>query len=584
MVRWDRRRWSNWAGDVIVERPERRYYPGTREDLIAIIGDAERQQPPQRVRASGSHWSFSDIAVSPDWFVETHDLRATLYDVIPAALTARARQELLDQDGAEPVHSYYHVEAGITIHDLNLRLDRRDLPKADREWARMPVDAITGPWPGANKRWALPTMGGAAGQTLAGAISTGVHGGDHDLPPMADMIVAVHLIGTGGQQWWIERDTAITDPGHVRRLLPGVEYRACTELFDAVLVSAGRMGIVYAYVVRVVEQFGMEQTTRASTWEDEAAGLRPPFGAFQDTRFLEALLVPYADRHGRHTCHLTTRRTIPVPEKGTGPHGPDFFGLLCRHSTITPVVLVLIAVTVLAMAVSWLIPVIGPILVSLEGLILLGLLGLLIFARGSLGDLVARACNLANRLGRSALVRRAIETVFNRFRPSVTQSDVGYELMDLSETGGDCYRADPMEVFFDAATGAHADFLEQDVFPAFVRSAKAGRTVAGYVSLRFTRRSSALLAMQQGDPTASIEIALLKGVEGNTEILHALQAAALRRGATIHWGQRNTIDAAAVAAGYPRLGLWRKRLAEVIGDGNPGTFDNAYCAARGLEP
>jgi hypothetical protein len=578
---------------VVVERPERRYYPSTREDLIAIIGDAEGHQPPQRLRASGSHWSFSDIAVSPDWFVETNEVRATLYDVIPAALTAQSRQDLLNQDPADPVYSYYHVGAGITVHDLNLRLDRRTLPDADRKWARMPVDAITGPWPGANKRWALPTMGGAAGQTLAGAISTGTHGGDHGLPPMADMVVAVHLIGSG-RQWWIERDTAITDPKRIRTLLPGIEFRACTELFDAVLVSAGRMGIVYAFVLRVVEQFGMEQYTRPSSWEDEAAGLRPPFAAFhqkrpgQDvaeaTRFLEALIVPYADRHGRHTCHLTTRWTIPVPENSSEPKGPDFFGLLCRHSTITPIVLVLVAVTVLAIAVSWLVPVVGAVLVSLEVLILIGLLGLLFFARVSLGELVARACNLANRLGRSGLVRRAMETVFSRVRPSVTRRDVGYELMDLAETGGECYRADSMEAFFDASTGAHADFLEQDVFPAFVRSAKAGRTVAGYISLRFTRRSSALLAMQQWDKTASLEVALLQGVEGNAEILHALETAALRRGGTIHWGQRNTIDAAAVAAGYPQLPLWRKRLAEIIGNGNAGTFDNAFCIARGLEP
>jgi hypothetical protein len=241
-------------------------------------------------------------------------------------------------------------------------------------------------------------------------------------------------------------------------------------------------------------------------------------------------------------------------------------------------------VTGVALAVSWLIPVAGPVLVVLEMLVLLGLLGLLIFARVSLGELVARACNLANRFGRSGLVRRAIETVFRRFRPSVSRRDVGYELMDLEETGGECYRADSMEAFFDAGTGAHADFLEQDVFPAFVRSAKAGRTVAGYIALRFTRRSSALLAMQQSDRTASLEIALLQGVEGNAEVLRALENAALRRGGTIHWGQRNTIDAAAVAAGFPRLGAWRKRLAEIIGTGNAGTFDNDFCAARGLEP
>ena len=121
--------------------------------------------------------------------------------------------------------------------------------------------------------------------------------------------------------------------------------------------------------------------------------------------------------------------------------------------------------------------------------------------------------------------------------------DVGYELMDLEETGGECYRSDSMEAFFDADAGAHADFVEQDVFPVFEQSAKAGRTVAGYISLRFTGRSSALLAMQRWDRSCSVEVALLKGIEGNAEVLHALEVAAIARGGTIHWGQRNTLGA-----------------------------------------
>jgi hypothetical protein len=47
-------------------------------------------------------------------------------------------------------------------------------------------------------------------------------------------------------------------------------HHACTELFEAVPVSTGRMGVVYSLVVRVVEQFWLEQQTTASTWEEPA--------------------------------------------------------------------------------------------------------------------------------------------------------------------------------------------------------------------------------------------------------------------------------------------------------------------------
>jgi hypothetical protein len=594
MARWDRERWINWSRDVVVEHPKRRYHPTCRADLVTIVRDAEKDQPPRQLHACGSHWSFTDIAVSRDWFVETRDLRATLYDVLPAALTDQARRDLLEQDGSGPTRSYYHVEAGITVHDLNLRLDRRPLCANDRKWARMPLDGLADEWPGASMRWALPTMGGAAGQTLAGAITTGTHGGDHGLPPMADMVVAINLIGPGGKQWWIERDNPITDRARLLAALPEVEYRTSTELFDAILVSAGRMGIVYSFVLRVVEQFWLEQVTTASHWEQESASLRTPFAAFdrrrpgQDvattTRFLETVVLPYAGRGGTHVCYQTSRWTAPVRHSRPRPKGPDFFALLCRHSTITPVVFALIGVTVLAIPLSLFIPLVGSVLVSVEVLILLGLIGLLIFVRMSLGDLIARACNLANRIGRSWLVRHALAAVIGRARPRVTTCDVGYELMDLAETGGECYRSDSMEAFFDAHSGAHVDFVEQDLFAAFEESAKAGRTVAGYVSLRFTRRSSALLAMQRWDVTCSVEVALLKGIEGNAEVLNTLEVAALRRGGTIHWGQRNSTDAAAVAASYPGLERWRKRLTEIIADGPTGTFDNDFCATRGLEP
>jgi hypothetical protein len=46
----------------------------------------------------------------------------------------------------------------------------------------------------------LETMGGSSGQTLAGAISTGTHGGDIFMGPLADCVLAIHLVGAGGTQ------------------------------------------------------------------------------------------------------------------------------------------------------------------------------------------------------------------------------------------------------------------------------------------------------------------------------------------------------------------------------------------------
>ena len=71
-----------------------------------------------------------------------------------------------------------HVEAGIKLYALNDLLDRRSL--------------------------ALKTLGGSSGQSLAGAVSTSVHGMDIDRGPIPDMVRAIHLVGPGGVQHWIE--------------------------------------------------------------------------------------------------------------------------------------------------------------------------------------------------------------------------------------------------------------------------------------------------------------------------------------------------------------------------------------------
>ena len=532
MTRWDRRPWANWAGDVVIERPERHYYPDCLADVLEIVVDAENQNPPRKVRACGSHWALSDAAVSPDWIVETSALRRTIPDVVPAALSQRARDQLtFHPHGSGHGWAYYHVEAGITIRDLNLRLDA-----------------------GPGQRWALPTMGGAAGQTLAGAIATGVHGGDHDLPPLADFVQAVHLVTTDARQLWIERDDGITDPAALARALPDVTPHYSTELFDAVLIAVGRMGVVYALVIKVVEQFSLDQTIVASTWENQRDRLCPPFEVFDAdlprgvgdeparTHFVEIVVLPYARGDGRHTCYLTQRWLGPDGPRPE-PSMPGLFDRICRHRELIP----------------------GPWHVSV-------------------GGVVAAACNLANRCGQSWLVRCLNEVLIRQFRSSQRVHDVAYNVMDLGRTQPDCYRGDSIEVCFDASTGEHMRFMAQDVFPIFERWADEGMTLAGYISLRFTQRSSALLAIQRWDVSCCIEIALLQGVTGNLALLDALQEAVVRHHGTVHWGQRNTLDRAGVEQTMPALPEWRRQLARLCGPTGDDTFDNRFSHAHGLEP
>lgn len=171
--------WTNWAANLSVT-PVAHCWPKNLADVVGFVQLAEQQG--KHVHAVGSSWSFTDIAMTPDYLVETSSLNHVLTTVNPAALNnAASGRKLL------------HVEAGIKLSDLMAILDA--------------------------KTWAVPTLGGADGQTLAGALSTSVHGADFDRGPLPEMVRAIHLVGPGGTQHWIEPTQGITDPARLQQAL-----------------------------------------------------------------------------------------------------------------------------------------------------------------------------------------------------------------------------------------------------------------------------------------------------------------------------------------------------------------------------
>jgi hypothetical protein len=74
-----------------------------------------------------------------------------------------------------------HVEAGISLKALYQALDQHQLPDGSGSLG-------------------LITMSASSTMTLARAFSTGSHGGDMWLAPLADSVAAIHLVGAGGTQ------------------------------------------------------------------------------------------------------------------------------------------------------------------------------------------------------------------------------------------------------------------------------------------------------------------------------------------------------------------------------------------------
>ncbi len=269
-------------------------FPKSLEDLIGFCATHNFKR---RATAAGSHWSLSTAAIADSAFIETHvpneshqAMARTLFEVVPGCLSGNCVDALakrpvkFDPTSATENFGEYLVafETGKRIYQLYAELDAGDdnnpgsLSVLLRDKHQNP--SYLGPW-------AIETLGGAGGQTVFGAATTGTHGGDFRFPPLADSIVALHLVTEGGKHYWIEpMDRSlgvITDDAKLRQLygqdkyrgneLPGTgknfEIIRDESVFNAVLIGAWRFGIVYSVVMRARRQYSLHEERRLTEWQ-----------------------------------------------------------------------------------------------------------------------------------------------------------------------------------------------------------------------------------------------------------------------------------------------------------------------------
>lgn len=262
-------------------QPVTYFEPENLQDIITVVKEAEAKQ--LKLRAVGSGHSFSDVAIPNDYLIDISRLNAVKKAETSVLKNEFALLHLVDAEG------------GISVHDLNLKLDELEL--------------------------ALINMGGIDHQTLAGVISTGTHGTGKDLAAFPGFVRSLTIVAAEGKVYRIEPSNGITDPAKFNE--PGIQLVQDDDTFYSVLVSFGTAGIIYSCILQVMPLYYLRETKRLTNWNelktkfldgtvftegDEESNGAPP-------RSVSFLINPYEVKGDQHTCIVMRHYYAEKPVK-----------------------------------------------------------------------------------------------------------------------------------------------------------------------------------------------------------------------------------------------------------------------------
>ena len=191
-------------------------YNSVTKELQEII--AACVQDGKSLRARGSLWSLSTAAVNDGRLLDTTTLR----------IAFSLPQDRIDPNYNGDFTKLRFVECGYTIAELNKKLF------ADR--------------------LSLKASGSNNGQTIAGALSTGTHGGAFDFGAISEMVVGLHLVVGPNKHVYLQRASHPVVKKSFADAL-GAEFKTDDDLFNAALISFGSFGVIHGIMIEARDLF-----------------------------------------------------------------------------------------------------------------------------------------------------------------------------------------------------------------------------------------------------------------------------------------------------------------------------------------
>lgn len=584
---------TDWAG-IHPYQPKGIFTPGTLGDLVAVVQEVEKRTA--RAKAVGSDYSLSNASVSDGYVISLAKLNKHLSQPFPAPASSipASRVASLAADAgwlavlARPGlrrqgNSLVHVQGGIRIKDLLADLASADL--------------------------ALPTMGAGGGQTLVGALATGTHGGDAHLPVLGDAVRAIHLVGPGGEEWWIEPNAgsgAATQYSQLPDWCPDTVVVRDSDLLTAVAVGLGRFGVIYSMVLEVVPQYRLEEKRNETTWAAMRTQLMsgnifadPLVG--EPLRFWQLVIDPASGTRAWRTRRWVTRDTTTVDVSSK----PGFMELLCTSDPTAAG-----AAVAAGIAASTLVSGIGAgvfalyIGIPFAGLVLAPKYSAPYFALAeqimaavasfsTVGAFIGRISDLARNFSsndpiltshvKSALddaIAEAAGAVLDGQHDPPLRRGLSHQILDTHNYDLDgCFSVNSAEYFFDGASTGFIQFVD-----SVLANAKDIGPVMGSVAIRTVGKTAGKLGMERFGQTIAVEVALLRPGSINAGYMKAANDRAREHGGIPHWGQQHTLTDTLVEGWYGNdLDAWRWAVAETEA-AHANTFRSKFTTDRGLDP